>query len=128
MSWFRLKDPVGTNYRVNREDLQNTKKALNQLGYYDVPPHRGIDDWTDDATFEGIRRFQKDNGLKVDAFMRPGGPTEGRINQQLSAKAFPIGGGDDDEVDASPRYTCTVCGAKHGGVFSPTICHNCILK
>ncbi|NFV81882.1 peptidoglycan-binding domain-containing protein [Magnetospirillum aberrantis] len=127
MSWFKLKEPVGTNYRVDRTDLMNTKKALNQLGYYNIPPHRGIDDWTDEATFEGIKRFQKDNGLKVDAFMRPGGPTETKVNQQIAA-GEPQFGGTDDEVDRSPRYTCTVCGAKHGGVFSPTICHNCILK
>lgn len=51
---FSLKSPVGTNYRVDPDDLMNTKRTLNQLGYYDIPPHRGIDDWTDDA----IRRHQ----------------------------------------------------------------------
>lgn len=79
MSWFKLKDPIGTSYRVDPNDRMNAKRALNQLGYYNIPPHRGIDDWTDDAMFDGIRRFQRDNGLKVDAFMRPGGPTERAI-------------------------------------------------
>jgi hypothetical protein len=83
MSWLKLKSPIGTNYRVDTTDLMNTKRALNQLGYYNIPAHRGIDDWTDDAMFDGIRRFQKDNNLKIDAFMRPGGPTESAINQRL---------------------------------------------
>ncbi|NFV82125.1 peptidoglycan-binding domain-containing protein [Magnetospirillum aberrantis] len=88
MSWFKLKDPFGTNYRVDKGDLMNTKRALNQLGYYSIPANRGIDDWTDDATFDGIRRFQRDSGLKVDAFMRPGGPTEAAINQRLQHSSF----------------------------------------
>ncbi|MBX9633929.1 MAG: peptidoglycan-binding protein [Magnetospirillum sp.] len=74
---------MGTNYRVVPGDIINTKKALNQLGYYDVPT-RGIDDWTDDAMFNGIRTFQQDNGLKVDGFMRPDGPTEKKINASLA--------------------------------------------
>lgn len=89
MSWFSLKDPVGTNWRLNAGDLKNTKRALWQLGYYKVPPERGIDDWTDTQMFDGIRSFQKDNGLKVDAFMRPGGPTEREINTQLAAARSP---------------------------------------
>ncbi|HLO78105.1 MAG TPA: peptidoglycan-binding domain-containing protein [Magnetospirillum sp.] len=84
MSWFNLKKAMGTNYLVDSGDIVNTKKALSQLGYYDAPPHRGIDDWTDDAMFNGIRAFQQDKGLKVDGFMRPGGPTEMAINANLA--------------------------------------------
>lgn len=99
MSWFKLKEPVGTNYRVNPGDITNTKQALNDLGYYKIPSHRGIDDWTDDAMFDGIRSFQKDNALKVDGFMRPEGPTEKTINQQLAA----VGGGSNKEP---PQEAC----------------------
>lgn len=59
------------------------------------PPKRGIDDWTDDAMFNGIRSFQKDHALKVDGFMRPEGPTEKTINQKLAA----VGGGANKEPD-----------------------------
>jgi Putative peptidoglycan binding domain. len=82
---LNLKSPIGTNYRVDPNGLMNIKRALNQLGYYDVPPHRGIDDWTDDAMFDGIKRFQQDNSLKVDGFMRPGGPTEQKMNMKMAA-------------------------------------------
>lgn len=99
MSWFRLNKPMGTNYRVDPNDIKNTKQALNDLGYYNVPPHRGIDDWTDDAMFTGIRSFQKDNALKVDGFMRPEGPTEKAINQKLS-----VLGGNADK--APSQETC----------------------
>ncbi|WP_156521026.1 peptidoglycan-binding domain-containing protein [Magnetospirillum moscoviense] len=82
---LNLKSPIGTNYRVDPNDLMDTKRVLNRLGYYDVPPERGIDDWTDDAMFDGIKRFQKDNGLKVDGFMRPEGPAERTMNAQVAA-------------------------------------------
>lgn len=85
MSFFALKEPMGTNYQVDPDDIVNTKQALNRLGYYDVPPERGIDDWTDDKMFKGIRSFQQDRGLKVDGFMRPGGPTEEAMNVELAA-------------------------------------------
>lgn len=93
MSWFKLKGPIGTNYRVDPGVLMDTKQALSRLGYYTIPAHRGIDDWTDDATFDGIRRFQRDNGLKVDALIRPGGPTETAINERLSQHQAPINAG-----------------------------------
>lgn len=96
MSWFSLKKAMGTNYSVDPGDIMNTKKALNQLGYYDVPSHRGIDDWTDDAMFNGIRAFQNDNELKVDGFMRPGGPTEKAISASLAE-----GGGADGAAPPS---------------------------
>ncbi|MBF0326526.1 MAG: peptidoglycan-binding protein [Alphaproteobacteria bacterium] len=105
MSQFTLKDPIGTNYRVDPNDLMNTKRALNQLGYYNIPAHRGIDDWTDDAMFDGIRRFQRDNGLKVDAFMRPGGPTENAINQRLQRTSF----GSARRVDLGSMQNFTMC-------------------
>ncbi|MCR6629232.1 MAG: peptidoglycan-binding protein [Magnetospirillum sp.] len=95
MSWFSLNKAMGTNYTVDPGDIVSTKTALNQLGYYDVPPHRGIDDWTDDAMFNGIKAFQKDNGLKVDGLMRPGGPTEQAINTGLAENA------KDNTPDAS---------------------------
>lgn len=28
----------------------------------------------------------------------------------------------------APVYTCSVCGAKHGGVYSPNVCYNCYNK
>lgn len=85
MSWFNLSKTMGSNYTVAPQDIVNTKTALNQLGYYPVPD-RGIDDWSDDPMFDGIKAFQKDNGLKVDGLMRPGGPTEVAINARLDGQ------------------------------------------
>lgn len=86
---LKLNQPIGTNWRADPNDIVNTKRSLAQLGYYDVPAHRGIDDWTDDAMFDGIRAFQKAKDLQVDAFMRPGGPTEKAINTDLGEGETP---------------------------------------
>lgn len=62
-------------------------------------PPIAADDWTDDAMFDGIKRFQKENRLKIDGLMRPGGPTETAINQRLSGGRGAING-----IDASGLF------------------------
>lgn len=115
---LNLKSPIGTSYRVDPNDLMDTKRALNHLGYYDVSPHRGIDDWTDDATFNGIKRFQQDNSLKADGFMRPGGPTEGAINQNLARASFGGGGHYNPDQPRDWRGRWTYAGGGGGKAFN----------
>jgi hypothetical protein len=105
MSWFNLKQPMGKNYTVAPVDIVNTKAALTQLGYYRPPNEIGIQPWTDEAMFNGIMQFQKDNGLKVDGFMRPGGPTEGYINQHLAIAGEGRGDADGDDGSGMPDGT-----------------------
>lgn len=118
MSWFSLNKTMGSNYTVDPGDIVNTKTALNQLGYYDVPPHRGIDDWTDDSMFNGIKAFQKDNILKVDGLMRPGGPTEAAINLQLADTQKQENGTKPPLRPGQmsrPHDACTQCPTPEGG-------------
>lgn len=113
MSWFSLNKAMGSNYTVDPGDIVNTKTALNQLGYYDVPPHRGIDDWTDDSMFNGIKAFQKDNRLKVNGFMRPGGPTEAAINSSLAE-------GSNDAVPDNSGGVILAAGRREPNVGIPS--------
>ncbi|MBI5163199.1 MAG: peptidoglycan-binding protein [Magnetospirillum sp.] len=83
MSWFTLNGPVETSTRIDLNDIVATKTALNRLGYYQPPYGSEFGDWTDREMFDGIKRFQQDNALKVDGMMKPGGPTERTINRQL---------------------------------------------
>ncbi len=73
---FKLRMPVGETHNVDPDDAANTKAALNRHGYYATPSGGEFGGWVDSAMFDGIRKFQKNNNLKVDGFMRPGGPTE----------------------------------------------------
>ena len=62
------------------------KQALNHLGEYD-PPAYGMTPYPDTPMFDGMKAFQKKNGLTVDGFARPGGPTETTLNSRLANTA-----------------------------------------
>lgn len=85
MPQFKLKRPLATNVSADLNDIINAKMALSRLGYYRQPPDGIFRDWVDKEVFDAIRKFQKDNGLKVDRLIRPGGPTETAINRRLSS-------------------------------------------
>lgn len=120
MSWFKLKRPMDENSNVDYGDIVNAKQALRQLGYYQPPIGNEIRAWVDPPLFDGIRKLQKDSRLKVDGVMKPGGPTEGAINQRLARSQ------GDEPGTATLR--CSVCGAWHGGVYSPNVCADCWKK
>ena len=79
-----------------------SSRSLERLGYYERPEW-GLGDFTDDRLFEGVRRFQKDNGLTVDGVMNPGGETERSLVPQL-AELAPSENNDDgsSEVVLNP--------------------------
>lgn len=76
---IRLKRPIDPNSNVDLNDSLSIKTTLRKLGYYQPPSH-GMHPYPDDALFEGIRRFQRDNGLTVDGIMQPEGETEVKMN------------------------------------------------
>ena len=42
--------------------------------------------YTDEETFNGIKKFQNDNGLTADGVLKPGGETETALNERLKAR------------------------------------------
>lgn len=77
-----LKNTLAANSLAEPDDVIITKRALERLGYYDRPQW-GLQDFTDDGLFAGIRSFQEDNGLTIDGVMKPGGETERALIPQL---------------------------------------------
>lgn len=81
-----LKGAVGNNHDNDPEDVLNVKRSLSQAGYYDMDqtpePHGYITKEMD----EGIRKFQKDNDLRVDGYMLPGGETESTLRRTQTAR------------------------------------------
>ena len=82
MSIFNLKSNVSRSHKLEEEDISNTKIALHNEGYYDVPEY-GLTGYSDERMFDGIKKFQKDKGLRVDEVMNPGGETESFLNKAL---------------------------------------------
>ena len=69
-----LRGPVAHNLAVDERDTVDTKKALARLGHYSVPKW-GVTPYPDTAMFEGVKSFQRSQGLAVDGRMSKDGPT-----------------------------------------------------
>lgn len=82
---FRLKQSIGEEYNMNLDDSLKTKKALADLGHMEVPDH-GLTEFPDRSMIEGVKSFQRDQGLKEDGIIKPDGPTIRRLNETLAAK------------------------------------------
>ncbi|MCH6590819.1 MAG: peptidoglycan-binding protein [Proteobacteria bacterium] len=79
--FFTLRQVVSQT-RARPADVLNVKRALNRMGFYDVPDY-GMTPYPDGAMFEGIQRFQRANGLRVDGVMQRGHATERAMNDAL---------------------------------------------
>lgn len=82
-SKLHLRAALSPDHLAEPDDILDTKKTLMALGYYQPLDGDPPGAWVDNDLFSGIRQFQRDNGLKVDALMRPGGPTEQTMNAAL---------------------------------------------
>jgi len=79
--FFTLRQVVSQT-RARPADVLDVKRALNRMGFYDVPDY-GMTPHADRTMFDGIRRFQRANGLRVDGVMRRGHATERAMNDAL---------------------------------------------
>jgi len=75
-----LASTVSRSHRLDLDDVLKTKKALQDRGYYEEPDY-GMTPYSDERMFDGIRAFQKDNGLRVDGVMHPDGETVQAMNK-----------------------------------------------
>ena len=110
MKNIRLRGVVDRAARVDEDDTLQTKSALGELGYYKLPGY-GLTAYPDEPMFDGIKKYQRDNKLRVDGVMKPGGETENSLNQKLAAR--------------SHGFKCTRCRVIHGGVVSRYLCADC---
>ena len=104
---LKLLFPLGPSYNAEPADILNSKRAFRSLGYY-RPANEEDGAWVDADLFGGIRRFQRDNKLKVDGLMRPGGETENAVN--LALREMPgEGPANDDTGPANDNFAWADC-------------------
>lgn len=82
---FRLKGSVGGDMSVDLDDTLATKQALHSLGHFRTPSY-GLTEYPDRPMIDGLKSFQRANGLKVDGVMRPDGPTMRKLDAALVAR------------------------------------------
>ncbi len=80
--------PVGPGQDNDADDVLATDKAMRDAGIYDPgqPYDSGPARYLHEPMVDGIRNFQKEGGLKVDGYLKPGGPTERAINNRMLDK------------------------------------------
>src|SRR5262249_26959845 len=85
---LNLANPVGRGQTNDEDDVETLDGALRDIGTYDPPPEYAgpPQRYATEPMVEALERFQEQNGLKVDGFAMPGGPTERAINNQLLRK------------------------------------------
>ncbi len=75
---LKLNESVSSSYS-SPQDTAKVKFGLNQTGYFDDEPTT----IPNQKMVEGIKNFQKDNGLNVDGYMKPQGETITALNNKL---------------------------------------------
>jgi hypothetical protein len=74
---------VGNNRASRPTDVARLQRVMQGIGYY--PADRPANGILDRDLDQGLQRFQRDQGLRADGWMRPGGPTHERLRSELEA-------------------------------------------
>ncbi len=80
---INLARPIHPDSTMDEDDVFNTKTALKSLGHFKTPVH-GLTRFPDIQMIDGVRSFQRANGLHDDGIMNPGGPTHSQLNNELA--------------------------------------------
>lgn len=108
---IHLKSPVGNGRDNDPADVVAVKRALERLGLMQRPSY-GLTGFIDRETDTALRRFQRDRGLGVDGYARPGGPTERNLNGALA-------GGRPPRLDGRARTVPIADGVGRGEPNEP---------
>lgn len=82
-SYFDLDEDVGKGRSHRRADALKLETILGNSGDMDLEYVGGPTGFGGDAFQQGLRSYQKRNGLKVDGWVRPGGPTITKMKEQF---------------------------------------------
>jgi len=81
--FFSIGNSISASSNTKPDDVLKTKSALVETGNYNVPDF-GITPYPDTPMINGLKSFQQQNGLAVDGVMKPGGPTEAKLGENLA--------------------------------------------
>ena len=83
---FSLRDVLASSAPAHRDDTRAMKRALGRLGHYKFRDHESDHEpspYPNVEMFEGLRKFQKQVGLRPDGAANPNGPTAQMLNAVL---------------------------------------------
>jgi hypothetical protein len=97
--WFDLVDTVGLGRMNNRRDVFKIESILADAGGLDVAATNGPTGFGYHTLDEGVRKYQKRNGLKVDGWLRPGGPTIAKMREQFGERFAGFPAPTQDQIE-----------------------------
>jgi len=80
--------PVSSNGKNEKDDENRVDEALQITGHTPKTPSRFVNN-DKNTVIDGIIRFQRQNGLKVDGTVNPGGPTERALKRKVAQAERP---------------------------------------
>ncbi|MBL8833525.1 MAG: peptidoglycan-binding protein [Rhodospirillales bacterium] len=98
--WFALSGFTGRGFDTRREDAVRLEGILANSGDLDLTATEGPTGYWGTALDTAVRRYQKRNGLKVDGWLRPGGPTIAHMRDTLGSALDGFEVPTPDEIDA----------------------------
>lgn len=78
-----LKGSVGNNLENRPDDIKSTKRRLKQVGFYDDDTEN---EFITQELDHGIRKYQRDKGLKEDGRLFPAGETERSLYETITGR------------------------------------------
>lgn len=84
-----IKNPLASNSPADPKDVIKIKKSLLRLGYYEPKKGLGILEYPDRNLFSGIKKFQKQNGLRPTGEIYPFDSTIRKLSQIESEELPP---------------------------------------
>ncbi|SNS57263.1 MULTISPECIES: glycosyl hydrolase 108 family protein [unclassified Azospirillum] len=119
---FGLKAKVASNGGDNwRPDVAKVQVLLNKAGYHDVIPEDGPSGYHSTKLDQDVRRFQRDNKLRVDGKLSPGGETIQALEKLLAQKPKPApASAGQDAATIQPTNKAPTPPAASGGTTAPT--------
>ncbi|MCZ8309328.1 MAG: hypothetical protein O9320_00645 [Magnetospirillum sp.] len=81
--WFDLADTIGLGRMNGRRDVFKVESILADAGDLDFAGTNGPSGYGQYTLDDGVRKYQKRNGLKVDGWLRPDGPTVTKMREQF---------------------------------------------
>lgn len=98
--WFDLADEVGRGRANQRSDVIKIESLLGRAGLFDVERLDGPLGYANEQLDKPIRDFQRKNGLAVDGYLRPEGPTIGKFKELYGGEYAPFPAPTPAMIDA----------------------------
>lgn len=98
--WFDLADEVGRGRANQRSDVIKIESLLGRAGLFDVERLDGPLGYANEQLDKPIRDFQRKNGLAVDGYLRPDGPTIGKFKELYGGEYAPFPAPTPAMIDA----------------------------